>query len=68
MCPLNKVTAFFSDSYTVEWGYGKRQLVQRELAALLAERVATGYLTRNDASEIAQRWLWQNPVEMYGLD
>lgn len=68
VCPLNKVTAFFSDSYTVEWGYGKRQLVQRELAALLAERVATGYLTRNDASEIAQRWLWQNPVEIYGLE
>jgi len=68
VCPLNKVTAFFSDSYMVEWSYGKRKLVQRELAGLLAERVATGYITRNDAGEIARRWMWTNPVEMYGLE
>lgn len=67
VCPLNKVTAFFSDAYMVEWSYGKWKLVQRELAAVLAERVAMGYLTRNDASEIARRWTWENPAAMYGL-
>jgi glucuronate isomerase len=67
VCPMNKVTAFFSDAYMAEWSYGKRKLIQRELAGLLAERVSAGYITRNDASVIARRWMWENPVEMYGI-
>ncbi len=67
VCPMNKVTAFFSDSYMVEWGYGKWRMVARELAAMLAGRVAEGYITRDDAAEIARRWMWTNPAETYRL-
>ena len=68
VCPLNKVNAFFSDAYCVEWAYGKRMLVQREFAHVLAEKINTGYFSRNDASEIIRKWWWENPVSFYGLD
>ncbi len=67
VCPINKVSAFFSDAYCVEWAYGKRQLVQREFAHVCAEKVAKGYITRNDVTEIARMWWYDNPVESYGL-
>jgi glucuronate isomerase len=65
VCPVTKVSGFFSDAYCVEWAYGKRKLVMRELAAVLADRVYTGYITRNDASYIARQWLWENPKAFY---
>jgi glucuronate isomerase len=68
VCPLNKVSAFFSDAYMAEWSYGKWQLVQRELAHALAARVASGYLTRNDASAVIRMWTWDNPVRLLRLD
>jgi len=67
VCPLNKVTAFFSDAYMAEWSYGKWCLVRREMAQVLAERVTHGYLTRADASEVIQRWTWDNPRQLYRL-
>lgn len=68
VCPLNKVSAFFSDAYCIEWSYGKWKLFQREFAGVLAERVEKGYITRNDASSIARRWMWNNPVGFYQLE
>lgn len=67
ICPLNKVSAFFSDAYCVEWAYGKRQLVQREFAHMCAEKVAKGYLSRTDVTEIARAWWYENPMNAYGL-
>ena len=67
VCPVNKVSGFFSDAYCVEWAYGKRKLVMRELAHMLAERVTTGYITRADAGHIARQWLWENPRRLYRL-
>jgi len=68
VCPLNKVTAFFSDAYMAEWSYGKWCLVRREMAQVLAARVVDGYLTRADAREIIQRWTWDTPRALYRLE
>ena len=67
VCPLNKVSAFFSDAYMVEWSYAKWKLVQREWATVLADRVCKGYFSRSDASSIIKQWAWTNPVRLYGL-
>ncbi len=67
VCPLNKVSLFFSDAYMAEWSYGKRRMVEREFAAMLSERVERGYITRKDASLIIKMWMYDNPAKMYGL-
>jgi glucuronate isomerase len=67
VCPLNKVTAFFSDAYMTEWSYGKWCLVQREMAQVLAARVHEGYLSRADVSDVIHRWTWDNPRQLYRL-
>ena len=66
--PLTKTCLFFSDAYMAEWCYGKRRLVEREFAYVLAERVAYGYLTRQDASRVIQAWMRDNPARVYGVE
>jgi len=65
--PLTKTCLFFSDAYMAEWCYGKRRLVEREFAYVLAERVAFGYFSRADASRVIHAWMRENPARVYGV-
>jgi len=67
MLPRNKVNAFFSDAYVVQWSYAKLALVRLELARVLSEMVREGYLSEELAEEMAADVLYGNPTERYGL-
>ena len=54
MVPVNKQIGFFSDAYCVEWSYAKAKIVLNQLAIVLAQKVAQGQYTRNDAVQIAK--------------
>ena len=67
MLPLNKQVGFFSDAYCLEWTYAKAKLVSNQLAVVLAEKVATGQYTRDDARLIARAILFETPQELLGM-
>jgi len=67
MLPVNKQAGFFSDAYCVEWVYGKSCLFQKQLARVLAEKIAQGQYTRNDALNIAHSILYESPQTLLGM-
>jgi hypothetical protein len=67
MLPANKQVGFFSDAYCVEWAYAKAVLVRKQLAAVLAEKVAQGQYTRDDALAVARAVLYDSPRSLLGM-
>jgi hypothetical protein len=67
MLPTNKQVGFFSDAYCLEWTYGKSKIVLNQLAAVLADKVATGQYSKNEALGVAQAILYETPQELLGM-
>jgi hypothetical protein len=67
MVPLNKQVGFFSDAYTVEWTYAKAIITRKQMARVLAEKVAQGQYTSKDAVAIARQILFQTPQTLVGM-
>ncbi|MBI2941471.1 MAG: hypothetical protein HYY04_13645, partial [Chloroflexi bacterium] len=67
MLPTNKQVGFFSDAYCVEWTYGKAVLVRKQLAQVLAQKIAQGQYTRDDALAIARAILFESPQSLLGM-
>ena len=67
MLPTNRQIGFFSDAYCVEWAYAKAQIVKRELAAVLAEKVERGQYDIDLAVDIAREILFDTPRTLLRL-
>jgi len=67
MLPRNKVNAFFSDAYVIEWIYGKSCLLKEQLAYVLSDMVEHGYYDKDFALEMAEDLLYRNPTAIYQL-
>jgi hypothetical protein len=67
MLPVSSQCAFFSDAYCIEWTYAKAVLVRKQLARVLADRVASGQYTFDDAMSIARSILHDSPEEILGM-
>ncbi len=67
MLPLNKQIGFFSDAYCVEWAYAKAVIMRQQLAAVLAEKIASGQYTIEDATRIAFEILYATPINLLRL-
>ena len=68
MVPYTKILGFGGDyGKPVEKVYGHLQLALRNIATVLAGRVAEGWMTEDEALRVAHAWLWDNPVELYRL-
>jgi glucuronate isomerase len=67
MLPRNKVNAFFSDAYIIEWIYGKSCLLKEQLAYVLSDMVEHGYYDKDFALEMAEDLLYRNPTAIYQL-
>jgi len=68
MVPLNKQIGLFSDAYCVEWAYGKTLLVRKQLARVLADKVADGQYRREEALSIGRAILFESPQTLLGLE
>lgn len=68
MLPLNKQIAFFSDAYCVEWTYAKMLLVRKLLARVLADKVALGQYTFDEAVGIARETLFHTPQRLLKIE
>lgn len=68
LVPTNKVLAFGGDyAVPVEKVYGHLVMAREDIAEALARRVVEGQMTETQALDLAHRWFWENPVELYRL-
>jgi len=67
MLPVNRQIAFFSDAYCAEWVYGKAFLMRKCLARVLADHVAEGRYSRDEAMSIARDILLETPKTLLGF-
>lgn len=67
--PSNKVIGFGGDyNKPVEDIYGHLVMARESIAKVLGGRIKEGTMTEKEALAIIKKWLWDNPVELYGLD
>jgi predicted TIM-barrel fold metal-dependent hydrolase len=68
MVPVNKIIGFGSDvRWPVEKVYGHLTLARQTIATVLGRRIDRGMMSRDEALQLASRWLCDNAVELYGL-
>jgi len=68
MVPVNKILAFGGDyRLPVEKIWGHLVMAREDIARVLGSRVDDGLMTEDEAIEIARKWFWDNPRELYRL-
>jgi glucuronate isomerase len=67
MLPANKWVLVGTDAYMAEWSYGKLCIVREALANVLERRVREKRLSAKEALFIAERVLYKNAQELYGI-
>ncbi len=65
--PANKMFAFGGDYIFVEGAYAHARLARDNVAQVLAEKVAAGYLTEDEAVVLAHKLLHDNAAKFFGL-
>jgi len=69
MVPINKIIGFGGDyGKPVEKVVGHLQMARENIARVLGRRVKREILSKDDAMEIARRWFYENPRDLYDLD
>ncbi len=67
MLPVNRQVGFFSDAYCVEWTYAKSVIVRKQLARVLAEKIAQGQYDEAEALSVARAILYDSPQTLLGM-
>jgi len=67
MLPANRQVGFFSDAYSIEWTYAKAEIVRRQMAQILAQKVAQGQYTQDEALAVARAILFETAQELLGM-
>jgi hypothetical protein len=67
MLPANKQVGFFSDAYCVEWTYAKALIVRKQMACVLAEKIAQGQYSHEDALSVARGTLFESPQTLLNM-
>jgi hypothetical protein len=69
MVPMNKIIAFGGDyGKPVEKVYGHLVMAREDIAMVLGRRVDAGLMTEKQAIDVAHKWFFDNPMELYGLN
>jgi len=64
----DKIIAFGGDvRWFVHKTYGHLELARRNVAQVLAGRIAQGLMDVEEAARIARAWFYDNPMRVYGL-
>ncbi len=68
LIPMNKLIAFGGDyGMPVEKVYGHLVMAREDIARVLARRIVAGGISESQALDLAHRWLWDNPRDLYRL-
>lgn len=68
LVPNTKIFGFGGDYAIVEKVYGHLTMARRDIARVLADRVAEGAYSRAEAGLLIHRLMFDNPNEFYGLN
>ncbi len=69
MVPMNKIIGFGGDyGRPVEKVYGHLLMAIEDIAAVLGGRIDRGLMGFDEAVSIANKWLYENPKELYKLN
>ncbi len=69
LVPMSKILIFGGDYTTgVEKAYGHLVMAREDIAEVLARRIRAGQMSESQALELARRWFWDNPKDLYSLD
>ncbi len=66
--PLNKIIGFGGDLIAVENVTGHIKMAKENISIVLAEKILSGSLTEKKALNIAEKILFENPVNIFKLD
>lgn len=67
MVPNTKIFGFGGNYNWVDVVYGHVTIARRNIAMVLAEKIREGAYNREEASMVAQRLMFENPNNFYGL-
>ncbi|MPN64425.1 hypothetical protein SDC9_212197 [bioreactor metagenome] len=66
LIPVNKVLGFGGDyGIPVEKIVGHLRIAKENIAGVLGAMIDRGQMDMDDAKEIMQKWLWENPLKLY---
>jgi hypothetical protein len=67
LTPMTKFAGFLSNADSVEWLYGKLQVVSKAMASAFAHLIESGYYEEEDVSPILEQILYRTPRDLYDL-
>ena len=69
LVPMNKLLAFGADyGLPVEKVYGHLVMAREDVAEVLARRIVAKQMSESQALDLARKWFWENPIELYRLE
>lgn len=67
MVPVNKIVGFFSDAYCMDWVYAKAFIVRKQMAEVLAQKIAQGQYNKDIALDIVKHVVYKTPQDYLGM-
>jgi hypothetical protein len=67
IAPMTKISAFASDAQTVEWTYGKLQVVRKAMAESFARLVDARFFEEDEIPPLLRQIFHETPRNLYGL-
>lgn len=64
--PVDKINAFLSDAYAIEWVYGKLKLATTVINKVIKEKIKEGWWKKEYGDEIIDKIFWENPLRLFG--
>jgi len=69
LVPMSKILIFGGDyTMAVEKVYGHLVMAREDTAEVLARRIREGQMSESQALNLARKWFWDNPKDLYALD
>ena len=67
MLSLEKQIGYFSDAYCLEWVYAKSQIIRRQFAQVLSQRIDAGQYDEKTALDIVKAICLETPQKVFGI-
>ena len=67
MLPVNKQIGYLSDAYCADWCYAKATMIRKQLANVLARKIAQGQYDEELALETARQIVFETPQSLCGM-
>jgi len=62
--PVNRQCGYFSDAYSIDWVYGKNELLLTQYARVFSEKIEIGQYTLDDVEYIAEQIFFETPIKL----